>query len=63
MNDSANHASTGAMSDGQNDPKQQTEEEMFFFDEASDEQLEAAASDPIMTFTLSIVLFACQFCP
>ena len=50
------------MSDGLDDPKQQTEEERIFFDEVSDEQLEAAASDPINTFTLSVFLFACQFC-
>ena len=63
MNESANHDSTDAMRDGRNDPKQQTEEERIFFDEVSDEQLEAAASGPIITFTLSVVLFACQFCP
>jgi hypothetical protein len=63
MNDSASHDSTDAMSDGRNDPNQQIEEERIFFDEVSDEQLEAAASGPIITFTLSIVLFACQFCP
>ena len=63
MNESANHDSTGAMRDGRNDPKQLTEEERIFFDEVSDEQLEAAASGPIITFTLSVVLFACQFCP
>ena len=57
MNDSTNHAAT-AMSDGCNDPEQ-TEEERIFFSEASDEQLEAAASSPIITFTLSIDLFAC----
>jgi hypothetical protein len=51
------------MSDGCNDPEQQTEEERIFFHEVSDEQLEAAASGPVVTFTLSIVLFACQFCP
>ena len=33
----------GAMSDGRNDPEQQTEEESIFFNEVSDEQLEAAA--------------------
>ena len=50
------------MSDGRDDPKQQTEKEGIFFDEVSDEQLEAAASDPINTFSLSVFLFACQFC-
>jgi hypothetical protein len=51
------------MSDGRNDPEQQIEEEKIFFNEVSDEQLEAAALSPIVTFTLSMVLFACQFCP
>ena len=37
--------------------------EKIFFNKVSDEQLEAAASGPIVTFTLSMVLFACQFCP
>jgi hypothetical protein len=60
MNDSANRDSTGALSDGRDKP--QTEEERIFFDEVSDEQLEAAASNPINTFTLSGFLFACQFC-
>jgi hypothetical protein len=60
---SIDEAEASAMSDGRNDPKQQTEEERIFFDEVSDEQLEAAASGPIITFTLSVVLFACQFCP
>jgi hypothetical protein len=62
MNDSANHDPINAMSDGRNDPKQQIEEENIVFAEVSDEQLEAAASGPVVTFTLSIVLFACQFC-
>jgi hypothetical protein len=62
MNNSANRDPTTAISDGCNDPKQ-TEEERIFFHEVSDEQLEAAASSPIVTFTLSMVLFACQFCP
>jgi hypothetical protein len=63
MNDSANYDPTSAMSDGRNNPEPQTEEERIFFNEISDEQLEAAASGPIVTFTLSMVLFACQFCP
>ena len=62
MNERANQDSTGAMREGRNDPKLRTEEERIFFDEVSDEQLEAAASGPIITFTLSVVLFACQFC-
>ena len=62
MNDSTNRDPTTAISDGCNDPKQ-TEEERIFFHEISDQQLEAAASGPIVTFTLSMVLFACQFCP
>ena len=61
MNESANRDPTAAISDGCNNPEQ-TEEEGSFFHEVSDEQLEAAASGPIVTFTLSIVLFACQFC-
>ena len=40
----------------------QIEEENIFADENTDELLEAAASGPMVTFTLSIVLFACQFC-
>jgi hypothetical protein len=44
-----------ATRDGRNDPEQQIEEERIFFNEVSDEQLEAAASGPIVTFTLSIV--------
>jgi len=40
----------------------QIEEENIFADEITDESLEAAASGPMVTFTLSIVLFACQFC-
>jgi hypothetical protein len=62
MNDSGNLDPTTAMSDGRNNPEQ-TEGEKIFFNEVSDEQLEAAASSPIVTFTLSMVLFACQFCP
>jgi hypothetical protein len=38
-------------------------DENFFIDKITDEALEAAASGPTVTFTLSIVLFACQFCP
>jgi hypothetical protein len=41
----------------------QIEEESIFADEISDDALEAAASGPTVTFTLSVVLFACQFCP
>jgi hypothetical protein len=41
----------------------QTEEDNIFVDETTDEALEAAASAPMITFTLSVVLFACQFCP
>ena len=63
MNDGASHDPTSAMSDGRNNPEPQTEEERIFFNEVLDEQLEAAASSPIVTFTLSLVLFACQFCP
>ena len=62
MNDSTNRDPTTAISDGCNDHKQ-TQEERIFVHEVSDEQLEAAASSPIVTFTLSMVLFACQFCP
>jgi hypothetical protein len=40
----------------------QSEEDNIFADEITDEALEAAASGPIVTFTLSVVLFACQFC-
>ena len=61
MNDSANHALAPTIRDGSNDPEQ-IEEEKIFFNEVSDEQLEAVASGPMVTFTLSIVLFACQFC-
>jgi len=61
MNDSTNHDPATAMSDGCNDPEQ-TEEERIFFSEASDERLETAASGLIITFTLSIDLFACRFC-
>ena len=39
-----------------------TEEETNFANEVSDGELEAAASGPTVTFTLSIVLFACRFC-
>ena len=38
------------------------EEETNFANEVSDGELEAAASGPTVTFTLSIVLFACRFC-
>ena len=62
MNGSANHDLASAMNGGCNDPEQ-TEEEKIFFNEVSDDQLEAAASSPMVTFTLSMVLFACQFCP
>jgi hypothetical protein len=41
----------------------QIEDENIFTDETTDEALEAAASGPMVTFTLSMVLFACQFCP
>jgi hypothetical protein len=41
----------------------QTEEDNIFVDETTDGALEAAASGPMVTFTLSMVLFACQFCP
>ena len=41
----------------------QSEEDNIFAYEITDEALEAAASGPIVTFTLSVVLFACQFCP
>jgi len=61
MNDSANHPLAPAMSDGCTG-LEQIEEEKIFFNEVSDEQLETVASGPMVTFTLSIVLFACQFC-
>jgi hypothetical protein len=35
----------------------------IFTEEITDEALEAAASGPTVTFTLSVVLFACQFFP
>jgi len=38
-------------------------DEKIFTDEVTDEALEAAASGPTVTLTLSVVLFACQFCP
>ena len=41
----------------------QIEDENILTDEITDEALEIAASGPTVTFTLSIVLFACQFCP
>jgi hypothetical protein len=63
MNHGASHDPTTATSDGCNNPESRTEEERIFFNEVSDDQLEAAASGPIVTFTLSVVLFACQFCP
>ena len=44
------------MSDGRNDPEQQTEEESIFFNEVSDEQLEAAASNR------NIHLIDCSLC-
>jgi hypothetical protein len=40
----------------------QVEEDNIFVDETADEALEASASGPVVTFTLSVVLFACQFC-
>jgi hypothetical protein len=48
MNDGANHDPTSAMSDGRNNPEPQTEEERIFFNEVLDEQLEAAASSPMV---------------
>jgi hypothetical protein len=39
----------------------QIEDENIFTDEITDDALEAAASGPSVTFTLSMVLFACQF--
>jgi hypothetical protein len=39
------------------------DDENIFADEISDEAVESAASGPTVTFTLSVVLFACQFCP
>jgi hypothetical protein len=54
MIDSANRDPTIGISDGRNDPEQ-TEEERIFFLEVSHEQLEASASSPVVTFTLSIV--------
>jgi hypothetical protein len=41
---------------------EEVEEESVFVDEISDDVLEAAASGPTVTFTLSVVLFACRFC-
>jgi hypothetical protein len=41
----------------------QVEDENILTDEITDSALEAAASGPTVTLTLSIVLFACQFCP
>jgi hypothetical protein len=41
----------------------QIDDENIFADEITDEAVEAAASGPTVTFTLSVVLFACQFCP
>jgi hypothetical protein len=41
----------------------QIDDENIFADEITDRALEAAASGPTVTLTLSIVLFACQFCP
>jgi hypothetical protein len=41
----------------------QIDDENFFADEITDEAVEAAASGPTVTLTLSVVLFACQFCP
>jgi hypothetical protein len=41
----------------------QVEDENILTDEITDRALEAAASGPTVTLTLSIVLFACQFCP
>ena len=50
MNDSANRDDpTTAMSDGCNNPESQTEEERIFVNEVSDDQLEPAASGPIIT--------------
>jgi hypothetical protein len=69
MNDSVNHNQTTAISDGCNDPEQTEEERIFstrsdiFADGITDEAMEAAASGPTVTLTLSVVLFACQFCP
>lgn len=40
----------------------QIEENDICADEITDAALEAAASCPVVTFTLSVVLFACQFC-
>jgi len=52
---------TNAMRDACND-LEQIEEEKIFVNEVSDGELEAAASGPMITFTLSIDLFACRFC-
>jgi hypothetical protein len=41
----------------------QIDDQKIFADEITDEAVEAAASGPTVTFTLSVVLFACQFCP
>jgi hypothetical protein len=57
MNDSSNIISDGSVT------LDQIEQEGIFADEISDDALEAAASGPTVTFTLSVVLFACQFCP
>lgn len=39
------------------------EDENIFADGITDEAMEAAASGSTVTLTLSVVLFACQFCP
>jgi hypothetical protein len=58
MNDSANHDPTTAMNDGCND-LEAARRRKDFFNEVSDEQLEAAASDSLVihcSLCLSILL-------
>ena len=53
---------TDAVNDSCNDPDRAGEDNIFF-SEVRDAALEAAASGPTVTLTLSVVvLFACQFC-
>ena len=43
-------------------PDQIEDDNIIFADETTDEAPEAAASGPVVTFALSVVLFACLFC-
>jgi len=60
MNDSANHALAPTIRDGSNDPEQ-IEEEKIFFNEVSDEQLEAVASGPMVTLTYRLFSLLVSF--